>query len=75
MSDTIEVYEKNDEWWLWDTTRKMNLSMRAKSKEDAYIKAIHYYQKRLLEVEVKLFELNEHIDKFVAFVRPEDSYC
>jgi len=70
--DTIIVTEQKDGFWLYDTTRGMNLSMRAKSKDDAFIQALKYYQKRLLNVETRLHSLQDKIDLFVLCVSRED---
>lgn len=31
LSDTLHMTERNGEFWLYDVTRGMNLSMRAKT--------------------------------------------
>ena len=44
-TSTLELNKDNNgEYWLYDYTRKMNLSMRAKTQENAFIAAIEYYQ-------------------------------
>ena len=40
-------------FWLYDATRGMNLSMRAKSSTDAFVEALTYYQKRLARIEAE----------------------
>jgi hypothetical protein len=60
-------------FWLYDETRGMNLSIRAKTAEAAFVKALTYYQKRLLEVEKAHNELTQKVDAFVSqFVEPEE---
>lgn len=76
LSPTLELSEytnpKNGSYgfWLYDTTRGMNLAMRAKTSTDALVQAIHYYQRRVLQVELDLRNINEQVDKFVSNVRP-----
>lgn len=53
-------------FWLYDSTRGMNLSMRAKTPQDAFVEALTYYQERLKEVEQNYKELSEKVDAFVA---------
>lgn len=42
LSDTISIAECTDGFWLYDETRGMNLSMRAKSSEAAMFEALEY---------------------------------
>ena len=72
MNDTIEVSEHKNRWWLWDTTQAMNLSMGAKSKDDAFLEALEYYQTRLTNVECELKHLKIKVNAFINAVRPED---
>lgn len=76
LSETLNLAECHDGWWLWDDTRGMNLSMKAKTSEVAFVEALTYYQRRLKEVEKELATLNAHVELFVKAVRPieEDWY-
>ena len=75
-SDTISLCEYtsggNKGFWLYDKIRGMNLSMRAESKDEAFVEALTYYQDRLEEVELTLKTLQTNIDVFVNQVRPEE---
>jgi len=53
-------------WWLWDETRGMNLAMRAKTSQDAFVEALTYYQRRLKEMETAYWGLKGQVDLFVA---------
>ena len=55
-------------WWLYDKTRGMNLSIAADSKETALLDALHYYQRRLKEIETSYETLNIHVNRFVRQV-------
>jgi hypothetical protein len=66
LTDTLTLSECSDGFWLWDDTRKMNLSMKARTAQDAFVATIGYYQKRLTEVEARYTALNNSVDKFVA---------
>ena len=72
LSETLEISECKDGWWLYDTTRGMNLSMKAKTKDSAFVEALHYYQKRLKEVETNYTELKGKVDSFVSQFCEED---
>ena len=64
-NDTITLSKCIDGFWLYDYTRGMNLSMRAKTEQDAFIGAITYYQRSLKEVEKEFNSLQSKVDDFV----------
>lgn len=64
LSPTLELTECKDGWWLYDETRGMNLSMRAKSKDAAFVEALEYYQKRVKEVESAYNSLSDKVNTF-----------
>ena len=77
LSETLSLVEYksggNAGFWLYDETRGMNLSMRAKSERAAFIEALTYYQQRLICVEGEQRVMSEKVNAFVAqFVEPED---
>ena len=60
-------------FWLYDATRGMNLSMRAKSSTDAFVEALTYYQKRLARIEAEHAALQAKVYAFVTqFAEPAD---
>ena len=66
LTDTLALSECHDGFWLYDKTRGMNLSMRAKTPTDAFVEALTYYQRRLSEVETAHRELRGLVDAFVS---------
>ena len=73
VSETLYISQCSDGYWLWDKTRQMNLSVKAKSKEDTFVEALHYYQRRLTEVEQKHSILEKQVDAFVSqFMENDD---
>jgi hypothetical protein len=73
LSDTLALTLCTDGYWLYDTTRSMNLSMRAKTERDALVEALTYYQRRLGEVEAEHTALDAKVTAFVdQFKEPED---
>jgi hypothetical protein len=66
LTPTLELTECKDGFWLYDTTRGMNLAMKAKTAQDAFVKALEYYQGRLLEIEKAHAELSQKVDAFVS---------
>ena len=71
LTDTISLTEAKDGFWLYDKTRGMNLAMRAKTEQAAFIEALTYYQKRTKEVEDNLASLQSAADVFADHVRQE----
>lgn len=71
-SGTLSLTECSDGFWLYDETRGMNLSMRAKTEREAFVEALEYYQERLTRVEGHYRELNKKVQDFVGLVSEED---
>jgi hypothetical protein len=73
LSDTLTVSEQKDGFWLYDSTRGMNLSIRAKTKDAAFVAALTCYQNRLKTVEREYAALKSKVDEFVEqFVEKEE---
>ncbi len=73
LPETLSLAECSDGFWLYDETRGMNLSMRAKTERAAFVEALEYYQKRLGEVEQAHKKLTEQVNTFVSqFTDEED---
>lgn len=69
---TLQHFEKHG-FWIYDETRGMNLAMRAKTRDAAFIEVIDYYQRRLLKVESDLRDLNQKVESFLKqFEREEE---
>lgn len=74
LDETISITECTDGWWLYDTTRGMNLSLHAKTKDAAFFEALKYYQKRLIEHEKALKGLRAKVLGFVEMFVQEVDY-
>ena len=73
LNDTLQISEHIDGFWLYDHTRGMNLAMRAKTRDDAFVEALTYYQERLKELESSYASLRGRVDVFVEqFVEDDD---
>ena len=73
LSKTLSISQCTDGYWLFDETRGMNLAMRAKTAEAAYLEALEYYQERLKEVEEDYKSLKAKVDHFVGqFIEEDD---
>ncbi|WCD44233.1 hypothetical protein Lumi_094 [Xylophilus phage Lumi] len=66
-------HHPRDGFWIYDKTRGMNLAMRAKTEQEAWLEVVGYYQNRLRDVEGQLKSITAKVDAFVAqFVEEED---
>lgn len=74
LNATLTLSECTDGFWLYDTTRGRNLAMRVKNKDDAFIEALEYYQKRLKEHENALKALQTKVECFVSLFVHEVEY-
>ena len=66
LTETLKLVERPDGFWLYDETRGMNLSMRAKTAQNAFVEALSYYQSRLATVEQAYSTMKTKIDAFVV---------
>ena len=71
-TDTLSLHECNDGYYLYDYVVGMNISMRAKTEQDAYIEALMYYQKRLVEVKKDYKDIHEKVQNFIGQFIVED---
>ena len=71
-NDTLHLSECHDGFWLHDDTRGKNLSMRAKTPEQAFTEALDYYQGRLKEVETEHKLLTKKVDAFIDSIGTDD---
>ena len=72
LTDSLTMSECKDGYWLYDYTRGMNLSVKAKTQEDAFVEALTYYQRRTKKVEDELKKLNQSVSVFINSVSDED---
>lgn len=68
LSETLQLSECHDGFWLYDDSRGMNLSMRAKSEQEAFVEALTYYQERLRETESELKTIKHLTNAFVESI-------
>lgn len=71
-NDTITLSHGHDGYWLYDETRSMNLSMRAKTEQEAFVQTILYYQERLSEVETAYKKIKNQVNTFVNQFTEDD---
>lgn len=64
--DTLSLTECSDGFYLYDNVVGMNISMRAKTEQDACIEALLYYQKRLAEVKENHKSLDNKVQSFLS---------
>jgi len=77
LTDTISLVQDHHGWWLYDTTRGMNLAMRAASRDAAFIEALEYYQERTQELEARLKCCKAKIEACLTIMNPdiEEDQC
>lgn len=63
--DTLSLHECTDGYYLYDYVIGMNISMRAKTEQDAYIEALLYYQRKLKETQTLYKEIKYKVENFV----------
>jgi len=71
--DTLSLHECNDGYYLYDYVIKMNIAMYAKTEQDAYIKALLYYQNRFKKLEKEYNTLNAKVEGFISQFENDDN--
>mgnify|MGYP003661339303 CR=1 FL=1 len=71
LTETLLMSECHDGFWLYDSTRGMNLAMRAKSESEAFVEALTYYQKRVGDMSYKYKQLEDAATVFVESLGEE----
>ena len=64
--DTLSLYECTDGYFLYDYVLGMNISMRAKTEQEACIQSLLYYQRSLIKVKTECKELNNKVQNFIS---------
>jgi len=73
LSECHAMADYRGPYWLYDSTRGMNLAMGVNTPQDALVKALTYYQKRLLEVEAKYSDIDGKVNAFISqFIEQEN---
>jgi hypothetical protein len=71
--DTLSLVECTDGYYLYDTVVGMNITMRAKTEQDAYVEALLWYQKSLASAKLNYKILNDKVESFLSqFDRDDD---
>jgi len=71
--DTLSLHECIDGFFLYDYVIGMNISMRAKTEQDAYVEALLYYQRKLIEVKTDYENINKKVQSFITqFIEDEE---
>lgn len=71
--DTLSLTECTDGFYLYDNVVGMNISMHAKTEQDACIEALLYYQKRLMEVKADYKTLDNKVQNFLCQFQEDDN--
>ena len=64
--DTLSLVECNDGYYLYDTVVGMNITMRAKTEQDACIEALLWYQKRLKHTQEEFKDMHNKVCNFIG---------
>ena len=73
-AETFSLTECTDGFWLYDTVIGMNISMQAKTEQDACIEALLYYQKALRNSKARYQTLNDKVENFVSQIIETDNF-
>jgi len=63
--EKLSLTECTDGYYLYDYVVGMNISMRAKTEQDAYIEALTYYQKTLQKTKEEFKDMQNKVFNFI----------
>jgi hypothetical protein len=64
---------RTNNWWLYDDRAGMNIGMREKTRDAAFVEAIDYWAERAMKAERAYEGIRMQVDEFVGkFVDSED---
>lgn len=64
--DTLSLVECIDGYYLYDYVIGMNISMRARTEQDACIQALLWYQKSYTESKLRYKDLSDKVENFLS---------
>lgn len=70
--DTLSLHECTDGYYLYDYVICVNISMRAKTEQDAYIEALLYYQNKLSKLKTDYDNMHQKVENFLSQFDRED---
>lgn len=65
-TDKFSLSLCTDGYYLYDYELGMNISMYANAEQDAFIEALEYYQRRLVEVKADYNNLRKKVNSFLV---------
>lgn len=71
-NENFQLTECADGYWLYDFVLGFNLSMRAKTEQEAFIEALTRYQNKVKKLTAEYKDLDEKVQKFVEQFKKED---
>jgi hypothetical protein len=73
LTDKLSLSECTDGFYLYDYQRGMNLSMRAKTEETAFVESLEYYQQRDAKLNAEISELRGKIAKILEVLNATEN--
>lgn len=72
-TNTLTLTECTNGYYLWDTVAGFNISIHAKSEQQALIDGLEYYQRYHSKLKKEHKELNDKVENFLCqFDKEED---
>ncbi len=72
-TNTLTLTECTDGYYLWDNVAGFNITIHAKSEQQALIEGLEYYQRYHSKLKKDYKELNDKVENFLSqFERDND---
>jgi hypothetical protein len=64
---------RTNNWWLYDDRAGMNIGIREKTRDEAFVEAIEYWAERAIKYEKLYLSIRSKVDSFVGqFIEQDD---
>lgn len=71
-TNTLTLTECTDGYYLWDKIAGFNISIHAKSEQQAFIEGLEYYQRSHFNLKKEYRELDNKVQSFLSQFEKED---
>lgn len=72
FGDCFTLSQNRHGFWLYDHELEMNLAMKAKTSQDAFVEALEYYQQCCINLKTELSVYKTRVDNFINLFKEDD---
>ena len=74
LNDNLTLSIMSSGYWIFDKRKGINVAMRAKTERDAFLEALEYYSRYLIDSQKKFKEVTQAVDTFLNKLAKTNTY-